>query len=71
MNRVPLLSKAQVASTQSFERGTVCADDICIERFGSGDEPRVVLAKTFRRPTLEQRAPSRLRELQALNGESL
>jgi hypothetical protein len=46
-DQVPLLTKAQVARAESLERGTVCSDDVCTERFGGGNKPRVVLAETL------------------------
>jgi hypothetical protein len=65
------LSKTKIPGAKSFERGTVSRHDVCVDRRGSGDEPRVVLAQAPGCPALEQSAPLRLREVQSLNREPL
>jgi hypothetical protein len=43
LSRAPL-SKTQVACAESLECAAVCGNDVRTDRFGGGDEPRIVLA---------------------------
>ncbi|HET9199471.1 MAG TPA: hypothetical protein VFO84_00660, partial [Dehalococcoidia bacterium] len=65
------LSKPEIPGAKPLERSAVTRQDVRVDRLGSGDEPRVVLAQAPGCPALEQSAPLRLREVQPLNREPL
>lgn len=63
--------ESKITRTQPFERRTIGADDVRVERFRRRDEPRIVLAHSSRGGALKQSASLRLGEVQPLNRESL
>jgi hypothetical protein len=50
--------KPQVTNAETIERPSVSADDICVNRFSSRDQPGVVLAHPARRAPLQERTPA-------------
>lgn len=61
------LAEAQITRAESFERGTIGADNVRVQRVGSSHQPRVVLAQSARCAGLNQSAPSCVSEVQTLD----
>jgi hypothetical protein len=62
---------AQVSGPQTLKRDSVGSHDVCPDRLGRSHQPGVVLAQPTCRATLQECAPSRLRQMQSLNREPL
>lgn len=64
------LSKPDIAFAKTLECGPVGADDVRVNRFSGGNQPRVVLSQSPGRSPL-QSASASLSDVHALNGEPL
>ena len=64
-------TKTKIALIEPVEGCAVRTGHVGIERLSGGDEPRIILAQTARRPALQQRTPPSLREVHTLKDETL
>ncbi len=64
-------AKPEVARSQPLEGRAIRSDDVRVQHVGGRDQPRVVLAHPPRRAPLQQGAPARLGEVDALDGKPL
>ena len=60
-------TKSEITGSEPLERRSIGGDDIRVEGLRRGHEPRIIFSHPLRRPTLQQRASSRLRKVQPLN----